>query len=76
MAEWSKALDLVMCKSLGQALYQHCASVHPAVMGTRWNERTILCEWLQLQKMRCTLPREMRLYKSEFQYLGEMCKVH
>ena len=52
---------LVMCKSLGQALHPHCAYVHPAVMGTRWNERTIPCEWLQLQKMRCILPREMRL---------------
>ena len=27
-------------------------SVHPAVMGTSWNEKLILYEWLQLQKMR------------------------
>ena len=50
----------------------HTASGHPAalVMGTRWNEKLVMCEWLQLQNICCILPRGMRLWKTEFQYLG------
>ena len=41
---------LVMSKNLGQAV-NHTTSVHPAVMGTRWNEKLVQREWLQLQEM-------------------------
>ena len=49
-------------------LWNHTTSGHLAVMGTRWNEKLVLCDWLQLQKMTCNLPREMRLWKSEFHW--------
>ena len=39
-------------------------------MGTRWHGKLVLCERLQLQKVLCILPRWMRLWKSEYQYLG------
>ena len=47
MVPWgSIPAELVICKSLGQAL-----NPHPAVIGTRWNEELVLCEWFQLRKM-------------------------
>ena len=60
---------LVMCKSLGQALNPHCLC-QPNSNGYQVERKLILCEWLQLQKLLCTLPRKMRLWKSELQYLG------
>ena len=59
----------VICKKPWVSFWIHTASVHLVVLGTRWNEKLVLCEWLQLQKMRCR-PREMRLWKSEFRHLG------
>ena len=47
----------------------HTNSVHPEVFRTRWNEKLVLCEWLQLQKMRCILTREVRLWQCDFQHL-------
>ena len=38
-------------------LWIHIASAHPAVMGSWWNEKLILCEWHQLRK-RCILLSE------------------
>ena len=31
-----------MCRGVGQASHNHAASVHPAVMGTWWNEKAAL----------------------------------
>ena len=81
MAEWLRrwTRDLVvwgsipspsvMCKSLGKALNPH-RLCPPNSNGYQVERKLVLCEWLQLQKTRCILNREMRLWKSEFQYLG------
>ena len=42
-------------------LWIYFISGHPVVMGTKWNAKLVLCEWLQLLKTRCILPKEMRL---------------
>ena len=65
---------LVMCKSPGQS-WIHTASVHPAVKGTRWNEKLVLCEWLQLQKIRCIQPGEMTVKEWVPILGGNWCKV-
>ena len=45
------------------------ASVHPAVMGTKWNENCYYMNGYSCRKLRCFLPREMRLCKNEFRNL-------
>jgi hypothetical protein len=47
----------------------YTASGHPAVMGT-WRNNKGKIVWLQMQKMRCILPRKMRPCGSESQFQG------
>jgi hypothetical protein len=62
--------------------YQHesmnmqSASVHPAVMGTWWNDtrnKIVACH--HLLKMHCILPKKMRPCMSEFLYQLRECEV-
>ena len=56
-------------KTLGKFLILHCLCV-PSSNGylvERWKK---IVEWHQLQKMRCILPRNMRLCWSVFHYQG------
>ena len=55
---------LVMGKSLGQALNLHCNN------GYQVEQKLLLCEWLQLQKIVLHSPRGYETVKSEFQYIG------
>ena len=61
---------LSLIETLGKFLI-HTASVHPAVMGTRWNENW-LRKYFQQQKVCCIHRGDMKLCKSEFQYLGQL----
>ena len=57
------------------ASFESCtASFHRAVIGTRWNEKSVLCEWLQLLKMCCILPREQCQRVKSYTW-GNWCKV-
>ena len=60
---------LVICKKTVN-LWIHTAPVHPALMGTRWNENLYCVNGYSCRKLRCVVPREMRLWTREFQYLG------
>ena len=58
---WGSILIVpVMCKSLGQTLNPDHPKV-PSSNGYQVEWQLVLCEWLQLQKIFCILPREMRL---------------
>ena len=66
---------LVMCTSVWQALNLR-RLWPPSSNGYQVEQKLVVCEWFQLQKMCCILPREMRLWKSEFQYYGgNSCEV-
>ena len=60
-----------MCRGVG--LSYHAASVHPAVMGTWWNEQWRIVNGNSCRKCAEFSPEEMRPYKREFQYQG--CKL-
>ena len=49
---WVRFLQRWLCiKAVGK-FWTHTAYVHPTVMGTRWIEALIVCEWLQLHRIR------------------------
>ena len=54
-------------KTLGK-IWIHTATVHPAVMGNRWNENQHCVNGYSCRNLRFFLSREM--WKNEFQYLG------
>ena len=58
---------LIMCESLGQALNPHCLPP-PSSYGYQVEQKFVLCEWLQLQKM--LYSERCKLCKRELQYLG------
>ena len=62
-----------MCRGVGQAFHYHATSVHPAVMGTWWNEQWTTMNGNSCRKCAEFPPEEMRPYKREFQYHG--CKL-
>ena len=67
----SHATDHVL--SCWASLSYHAASVHPAVMGTWWNENWRIVNGISCGKCAEFSPEETRLHTREFQYQG--CKL-
>ena len=65
---------LVMYKNLGQAL-KPCHLWSTSSIMYQVERKMALCEWLQLQKIRCILPRKMRLKAWVPIPVGNRCKV-
>ena len=66
---WGSFLQRRSCVKALSKLWIHTTSAHLTVMGTRWNENCYSVNGYSCRKLRCIHPREIKLWKSEFQYL-------